>query len=333
MARVDEWVEVAGSSVDIAVQAALDELGLQSRDEVDVEVIREPSKGILGTGWRAQDALVKVTPKAPTPTKKRRRRSRKRNSESNRSEGKAAATDSGKSSAGKPAADRSGSKKKSGSRASDRSGSSKSGGRQSGQQRNEQKGSSSQRSGQRTASSRGGSESNRSASASSGAESSGRPQEATIEEQATVAAEFITGLLDAFGLEGTVETSIDDDILLINVAGDQTEALVGRKGAIMQAVHEITRTVVQRKTFGAPRMRLDINGYGERRREALRIYSARQAERVLADGGEIMLEPMNPADRKVVHDAIGEIEGVESYSEGEEPTRAVVISPTTAPSE
>ena len=90
---------------------------------------------------------------------------------------------------------------------------------------------------------------------------------------------------------------------------------------------ELTRTTVQRKTFGAPRMRIDIAGYGARRREALTIYTHRLAEQVVAEQGEVMLEPMNAADRKVVHDAAGEIDGVRTHSEGEDPRRAVVISP------
>ncbi len=148
-----------------------------------------------------------------------------------------------------------------------------------------------------------------------------------LEAQAAVARSFLEGLLEAFGLEGEVRTSIEDDVLSIAVVGDQTEALVGPKGSVMQAVLELTRTVIQRKTYGAPRMRIDIAGYGERRREALKIYSRKLAEKVLAEGGEIMLEPMNPADRKVVHDTIAEIEGVRSYSEGEEPHRSVIIAP------
>jgi spoIIIJ-associated protein len=148
----------------------------------------------------------------------------------------------------------------------------------------------------------------------------------SIDDQATVASEFVEGLLSAFGLEGAVTTRVDEDVLYIDVSGDQTEALVGARGSIMHAVLELTRTVVQRKTFGAPRMRLDIAGYAERRREALKIYAAKLAEKVLADGGEVMLEPMNPADRKVVHDAIAEIDGVRSYSEGEDPERCVIVA-------
>ena len=153
-----------------------------------------------------------------------------------------------------------------------------------------------------------------------------KPEPAPIEEQAEVAKEFLEGLLTAFGLEGTVTTRIDDEVLYLDVEGEQTEALVGSKGSVMQSVLELTRTTVQRKTFGAPRMRMDIAGYGARRREALQIYTANLAAKVREDGGEIMLEAMSAPDRKAVHDAVADIDGVRSYSEGEDPNRAVVIA-------
>ncbi len=153
-----------------------------------------------------------------------------------------------------------------------------------------------------------------------------RPEAAPIEEQAKVAAGFLTGLLDAFGLEGEVTTRIDDGVLYLDVAGEQTEALVGSKGSVMYSVLELTRTVVQRKTYGAPRMRIDIAGYAERRREALKIYTGKLAAQVIEDENEIMLEAMNAADRKVIHDAVAEIEKVRSFSEGEDPRRAVVLA-------
>jgi spoIIIJ-associated protein len=155
-----------------------------------------------------------------------------------------------------------------------------------------------------------------------------RPEPAPIEEQAEVATAFLDGLLAAFGLEGKAESRIEEEVLYLDIVGDQTEALVGPKGATMYSVLELTRTTVQRKTYGAPRMRLDIAGYGARRREALTIYTAKLAEQVIADGGEVMLEPMNAADRKVVHDSAAEIDGVRTHSEGDDPRRAVVISPT-----
>ena len=152
-----------------------------------------------------------------------------------------------------------------------------------------------------------------------------------LNEQAAVVNDFLVGLLDAFGLEGDVETSVEgEDIIIANVTGEQAEALIGPKGSILQAILELTRTVVQRKTQAGARLRLDIGGYTARRREALKIYAARLVEQVVEDGEEVMLEPMNPADRKVVHDAVAEVDGVRSYSEGEEPRRSVVISPARA---
>ena len=151
-------------------------------------------------------------------------------------------------------------------------------------------------------------------------------EEVDVEAQAEVVGEFLEGLVASFGLEGTVATRVEDELIIADLTGEQTEALVGQKGAIMQSVGELVRTVVQRKTHRRARLRLDIGGYLERRREALTIYANRLAQQVLDEGGELMLESMNPADRKVVHDAVADIEGVRSFSEGEEPRRSVVIS-------
>ena len=155
------------------------------------------------------------------------------------------------------------------------------------------------------------------------------------DEQADVVRDFLNGLLKAFGLEGDVQVVVEDDAVVAQVFGDQTEALVGERAVILQAVLELTRTVVQRQTHDGVRIRLDIAGYRERRREALAIYAGRLGQRVLQDGAELQLEPMNAADRKVIHDSVAEIEGIRSYSEGEEPRRFVVLGPdgSVAPSD
>lgn len=279
-----DWVEVESKTVDIAVEVAMGELEVTSRDDVEVKIVQEPKPGFLGMGGR--EAIVRVT---KAPKKRRRRRSRGRNS---KSDGGA------KSSA--PAQN----KKQSQKRSADGK---QSQGRSNNKRRQENKVSQPQ-------------EDNRSK------DRDDRPEQAPIEEQAKVAAGFIQGLLDAFGLEGTVDTRIDDDVLYLDVQGEQTEALVGQKGSVMQSVLELTRTVVQRKTYGAPRMRIDIAGYVERRRAALKIYTTKLADQVIEERSEIMLEPMNAADRKVVHDSVAEIDHVRSFSEGEDPRRAVVIA-------
>jgi spoIIIJ-associated protein len=283
-----EWVEVTGSTVEIAVEAALEELGIDSVENAEVEVLQEAVGGFLGMGSRP--AIVKVV-KAPSRSKRRRRRG---------------------GSSGQPQQHTQNQQKK----------------RQQKQDQQKetktQAAKSGQRSRRRPAQQDGKGRAMENGEAGKKTE---RPEPAPIEEQAKVATAFLDGLLDAFGLEGETTSRIEDDVLYLDVVGDQTEALVGAKGAAMYSVLELTRTTVQRKTFGAPRMRIDIAGYGARRREALTIYTHRLAEQVVAERGEVMLEPMNAADRKVVHDAAGEIEGVRTHSEGEDPRRAVVISP------
>jgi spoIIIJ-associated protein len=134
-------------------------------------------------------------------------------------------------------------------------------------------------------------------------------------------------LVDSFGLEGSVRVEIAEDVIIATVEGEQTEALVGVRGSVLDAVHEITKTTLHRQFKDTARVRLDIAGYAERRRQALSIYAGQLIEQVVSEGGEIMLEPMSAADRKVIHDAVAAVEGVRSYSEGEPPRRYVVISP------
>jgi len=286
-----EWVEVTGSTVEIAVEAALEELGIDSVENAEVEVLQKAAGGFLGMGSRP--AIVKVV-KAPSRSKRRRRRG-------------------GSSGQPQPQPQSQQQQQKQNQHK-----------KRQQQQGETQAAKSGQRSQRRRAQQDGKGRSMENGQAGNKTE---RPEPAPIEEQAKVATAFLDGLLDAFGLEGEITSRIEDDVLYLDVVGDQTEALVGAKGAAMYSVLELTRTTVQRKTFGAPRMRIDIAGYGARRREALTIYTHRLAEKVVAEGGEVMLEPMNAADRKVVHDAAGEIDGVRTHSEGEDPRRAVVISP------
>jgi spoIIIJ-associated protein len=140
--------------------------------------------------------------------------------------------------------------------------------------------------------------------------------------------EFLNGLVASFGLEGQVNVSVDDEVIIATIDGEQTEALVGPRGSVMEAIHEITKTVLHRQADDTARVRIDIAGYAERRRQALSIYATQLIDQITSEGGEIMLEPMSAADRKVIHDAVADREGVRSYSEGEPPRRYVVIATT-----
>lgn len=299
-----EWIEVEAVTVDDAIGEALKELGLSSKDEASIEVLREGKSGFIGIG--RQMAVVKVS-KAPA---QKRRRSRRRGR-------------------GRDGADQN---NREGTGRGQRKGTAKSNGITT-NARNRNQGGTKNRpdKGKRHPEMNDPDKEQRTDEGRQNGSGEGRSarsnENSNLTEQTEVAADFLRGLLDAFGLEGTVETRTENDILYIDIEGDQTEALVGPRGTVLQAVHELTRTVVQRKTYGAPRIRLDIAGYAARRRKALQIYSKQLAEKVIAENDEIMLEPMAAVDRKVVHDAIGEIDGVRSFSEGQEPHRSVVVAP------
>lgn len=144
-------------------------------------------------------------------------------------------------------------------------------------------------------------------------------------EVAEVAGEFVRGLIGAMGIEAEVSTAATETNATIDVAGDDLGLLIGRRGQTLDALQEITRTAVQRRLRSRVRLLVDVEGYRARRRDSLAEYARSMAERAKARGTEIELEPMNAYERKIVHDAVAEVEGASSFSEGEEPQRKVVI--------
>lgn len=153
------------------------------------------------------------------------------------------------------------------------------------------------------------------------------PSEVEIGEQKEVVLDFLADLLEAFDLDGEIAAEHRDGVLSVDINGDDLGSLIGRRGVTLTSLAEITKTVIQRRTASRVRLQLDVQGYRARRRAALQKYARELAQDVLDQGGEKALEAMPAADRKVVHDAVAEVDGVRSYSEGADPKRYVVISP------
>lgn len=290
------YVEVKAKTVEMAVEAAMRELGVSDRGRLEVEILQEPERGFLGFG--GHDAIVKVTEREPQKKGGRGRGGPEKKS-SSRGRGQKARSGSGSQGGNQKQQSRSGGGSK-GNKGGGGGGSSK-------KDRSDGKGQGGGRGGGRK-------------------KKEDDRDDLSISAQEPMIEEFLSGLVSAFGLEGSVETKIEDDVVIANVIGEQTEALVGPRGSVMEAVHELTKTVLQRTAQNSARVRLDIAGYAERRRQALTIYAGDLIEQVQEDGGELMLEPMSASDRKVIHDAVAAHEGVRSYSEGEAPRRYVVIA-------
>lgn len=156
-------------------------------------------------------------------------------------------------------------------------------------------------------------------------ESDGRVAEAVPEEVAQTGREFVSGLIDAMGLEAEVIARVEEGRAIVDVSGDDLGALIGRRGQTLDALQEVARTAVQRRLRSRVRLLVDIEGYRARRRASLADYARAMAQRARERGTEIELEPMNAYERKIVHDAIAEVEGASSFSEGDEPNRKVIV--------
>jgi spoIIIJ-associated protein len=150
-----------------------------------------------------------------------------------------------------------------------------------------------------------------------------------LEEQADLAEDFLRGLLEVMGLDAEVDSGYVEGIMYVDVFGaDDSDAmglLIGRHGQTLDALQEVVRSAVQRTTAERCRVMVDVEDYRKRRRSQLGQRVRSVAAKVRRTGRPERLEPMNPYERKVVHDAVSEVDGVESASEGEDPDRRVVI--------
>ena len=148
---------------------------------------------------------------------------------------------------------------------------------------------------------------------------------ASPEDVAAVAEEFVKGLLGSMGLEAEVAAQIEGESAFVDVTGEGLGLLIGRRGQTLDALQEIARTAVQRRLRSRIRLLVDVEGYRARRRKSLADYAKQMAARAKERGTEIELEPMTAYERKIVHDAVAEVDGASSFSEGAEPYRKVVV--------
>ncbi|HEX9376119.1 MAG TPA: RNA-binding cell elongation regulator Jag/EloR [Actinomycetota bacterium] len=152
-----------------------------------------------------------------------------------------------------------------------------------------------------------------------------------LEDQADIVADFLEGLFDAMDLRAEVETGVEQGTMYVDIwATDDDEnvgLLIGRHGQALDALQEIVRAIVLRRTDERCQVVVDVEDYRKRRKAQLASRARDVARRVQKSGRPEELEPMNAFERKIVHDAVADIGGVSTGSEGEDPDRRVVISP------
>lgn len=141
------------------------------------------------------------------------------------------------------------------------------------------------------------------------------------------AGDYLERLLDILDFDGDIDLDVDGERAVVSIIGDgDIDKLVGDRGEVLDALQELTRLAATAETGQRSRLMLDIAGYRAKRRAELTELGVSTAKQVLGDGEAVRLPAMNPFERKIVHDAVATVEGVESSSEGEEPRRRVVVS-------
>ena len=155
----------------------------------------------------------------------------------------------------------------------------------------------------------------------------GRSGTDLLVREGDVAGDYLERLLDILDVDGDIDLDVEGDRASVAIVGGELQDLVGSDGAVLEALQELTRLAVAQSTGVRSRLMLDIGGYRARRRSDLTSLAAGAARRVASSRQAERLAPMNPFERKVVHDVIAGVSGVHSESEGEEPNRRVVVLP------
>jgi spoIIIJ-associated protein len=148
------------------------------------------------------------------------------------------------------------------------------------------------------------------------------------QEPAERVRELVEGVLDELDLDGDVEVEEDDDRIEVVVNGDEDYGLlIGKRGQTIDALQLLCYQAAFRGLRERKRVIVDAAGYRERRRETLISRADRAAERALSGSHTVEMDPMSAQERRVVHEHLKERAGVETYSEGDEPRRCVVVAP------
>lgn len=145
-------------------------------------------------------------------------------------------------------------------------------------------------------------------------------------QEGDIAADYLERFLDIIDYDGDIDLDVENDRAVVAIVGNGLQSLVGPHGVTLDALQELTRLAVQQKTGSRSRLMLDVSGHRQARRTELTALAAEAAQQVRDTGDDVRMAPMNPFERKVVHDAIAAMDGVRSESEGEEPQRRVIVS-------
>ncbi len=156
----------------------------------------------------------------------------------------------------------------------------------------------------------------------------GRSAVIRLTEKQTLASgaeQFLNELFSKMGVQATASAVEDEKSIKVDIAGDSTGILIGRRGETLDSLQYLTSLVVNKGTQDYKRITLDTENYRAKREETLVALANRIAAKVARTGKRVVLEPMNPYERRILHATLHNHDKVETVSEGEEPFRRVVV--------
>lgn len=146
------------------------------------------------------------------------------------------------------------------------------------------------------------------------------------QEPENEAEKFLLGLFDKMGLNVRLKSATEEGMLKIDLSGRGMGMLIGRRGETLDALQYLTSLVLNNGKDDYTKVMLDTEDYRKKREETLRRLAARLADKVQKTGKRVVLEPMNPYERRILHSTLQDYENVYTYSEGEDPFRSVVVA-------
>jgi len=295
-----EWIETTGTSIDEAKDLALDRLGV-AEDELEIQVLTEPSSAMFGLKKTEARLRARVRPISPQIKTERNNKNSRDKNRKRSNQGRKNTTNKANGEKSQKNTNQKNSKKTS-EQLDDAKNSSKN-------KDNKSQKATKTKNNPRTRS------------------DEVETEKMDLSTQAEITESFVSGLLDKMGLESRVTSTIEDERLTVEAHGLNLGLAIGHQGQTVRAITELSRTIIQRKSKGSASgsMTVDIGGYRALRQSNLEKFTKAQAEAVLSDGISRALDPMGAADRRIAHNAVSDIEGVETISEGSNMDRRVVI--------
>ena len=151
-----------------------------------------------------------------------------------------------------------------------------------------------------------------------------------VSEAEDAAVAFVAEVLSGIGIHGNMDSYKEDDTIYISVSGGDCGAAIGRHGETLEAITYMTNLIANRHSEDRVHVHLDVGGYRKHRERIIEGLADRAASKALRIGKPVAMEPMNPAERRMVHSYLQSVDGVTTHSEGEDAARHVVVAPESS---